>query len=84
MTNKEIVDIGLDLTILMTAILDDSSVEHVANTSVTFIKTILNKYPKLKSFIDDRMCSYNTNADDFNANWDREIRWIDFEKKMLN
>jgi hypothetical protein len=85
MKKTEAVDMGLDITILVSSILNgDSTPEEVANTAVTFVSTILRKYPELRGVVDSIICSYDKDDSDFNAKWDRQIAWMKFEKDMIS
>jgi len=84
MTQKEIIDIGLNLMVLTDYTLDKgSSVEDVANCAIKLLSEMLKKYPKLREFIDDAINDFDENDDDFDQLWDRQIAWIKFEKDNL-
>lgn len=84
MKRNDIIEIGINMTILIDAILNkNSSAESVANTGISFAQSMLTKYPELRQFVDDVICSYDKEDEDFNEKWDRQIAWIDWEKRML-
>ncbi len=84
MTQQEIKDIGLDLTILTEYVLDDeTTAESMANCSITFLKNILKSHPQLRLFVDEMINNFDENDEKFNKKWDIMIKWNDFEKRYL-
>lgn len=73
MTQKEITDIGISLSILMDYIVDmNCSAEDTANISIDFAKDILDRYPKLREVVDSIFSDSG-----------KYIQWIEWEKRML-
>lgn len=72
MNAKDRKEIGLNLTVLMDAILNEnSSAEEVANSAIDFCAEMYKKYPELKDYIETVRC------DDF----DQYVRWINWERR---
>jgi len=85
MTQKETIDIGLSLTILLDSIINkDLNPDEVANTAVTFAQDILMRYPDLRKFVDDRFSDYLPSDEGFSDSWNKQIQWIQWEREMLS
>ncbi len=73
MNSKDKSEIGINLAILMDAILNQDSIpEDVANTAIRFCVEMFKQYPELKEFIDDMVQN----------DWDKKITWIKWAKEF--
>ena len=74
MSQKEIKDISLSLTLMMEGIVNPMYNEtDVANLAISFTKDLLTNYPKIRAEVDEMF-----SIDDNNY-----IHWIHYEEEML-
>ena len=77
MTEKELMSISLDLSILMDCILDaDATSEETANHAIVFAQQFLKNNPKIKERVGIIIGSFDSDADDFIRRWNLNIEWI--------
>ena len=74
MTKKEVLDIGIDISVLLDYILDEyTDSSDVANSAIIFLVSVLKKHPELRKFV----------AEIYNDDFDKQVAWIKFEDKMF-
>jgi hypothetical protein len=74
MTERELIDIGINMTILVEAVMNkELDPEEVANVAMNFCVDMLKRYPKIKGIVEEK----------FTENWDEHIMWIKFNQQML-